>query len=118
MLFMESETAGELEQIADACAASSYAIEEIEQILFNEVPPACRFNLLYPTAPEWTGFEIDFLVARILKTHRFGKRRPLLMRRYTSEWWRRLQPMIVDRRRPAHAAVPNEPPARQGTEPC
>jgi hypothetical protein len=98
MLFMDTDPALELEPMAEVCAHSAYGVEELEEILFQEVLPACRFNMFLLPAPEWEGFETGWLVARILRKHRFGRRRPWLLRRYTREWWERLAPMIRERR--------------------
>ena len=79
MIFMPTDPALFLGSMADACARSPYTIEELEQILFNEVLPACRFNLLSVETPHWKGFDPasqgydpEWLKARILKKHRFG----------------------------------------------
>jgi len=104
MLYMDTDPPGLLEQIADGCARSPYSLAELEAILFSEVLPACRFNLFLLPAPAWAGFERSWLIRRILAKHRFGRRRPLLLRRYTARWWRRLAPMIEQRR----AAAPHE----------
>jgi hypothetical protein len=98
ILFMDTDPALNLENMAGVCAASPYSIDEIEKILFNEVLPACRFNMFMLPAPEWAGFETTWLVQRILRKHRFGRWRPLLLRRYTNGWWARLEPMIRARR--------------------
>jgi hypothetical protein len=98
MIFMDTDPALCLEEMANACSESAYEIAEIEEILFNEVLPACRFNMFMLPAPEWAGFETSWLIERILKTHRFGHRRPLILRRYANRWWDRLEPMIRDRR--------------------
>jgi hypothetical protein len=98
MIFMDTDPAIFLEHMAQACSASPYSLEEIESILFNEVLPACRFNMFALPAPEWSGFETEWLVERVLRKHRFGRFRPLILRRYTRQWWRRLEPMIRARR--------------------
>jgi hypothetical protein len=98
MFYMDTDPALFLESAAEVCARSPYSLVEIEAILFNEVLPACRFNLFMLPAPEWAGFATDWLVQRILRKHRFGRRLPLLCRRYTRDWWRRLVPLIEKRR--------------------
>jgi hypothetical protein len=98
MFFMDTDPALFLEDMAAVCGGSAYDIEEIEEILFNEVLPACRFNMFLLPAPEWAGFETTWLTARILKKHRFARSRPLILRRYTSAWWQRLRPMISAQR--------------------
>ena len=64
-------------------------------LLFNEVLPAVRFNLLMLPAPEWAGFDKEWLRDRILKKHRFDRRRPLWFQLYTRYHWRKLRPAIA-----------------------
>ena len=97
MLFMDTDVALSYDHIVDTCTSSKYSVEEIEAILFNEVMPAVRINMLALPAPEWCGFETEWLRKRILQKHRFGKRRPLWFRRYTNSHWRRLRPRIAER---------------------
>jgi hypothetical protein len=98
MFFMDTDPAIFLEGMAETCARSPYTVEEIEQILFNEVLPACRFNMFAGVAPEWSGFQPEWLKERVLKTHRFGRKRPWLLRRYTQKWWDRLKPAVLAKR--------------------
>ncbi|QGX40764.1 DUF7079 family protein [Permianibacter aggregans] len=98
MLFMDTDVTFEYESITRICAASSYTIAELEAILFNEVLPAVRFNMFLFPAPEWTGFEREWLKNRVLKKHRFGKRKPLLLRWYTHCHWHKLKAMIEQQR--------------------
>jgi hypothetical protein len=98
MFFMDTDPALCLKQIAGACARSPYDVAELEEILFNEVLPACRFNMFSYPAPEWSGFETRWLTQRILKKHRHGRPRPFILRWYTTRWWKRLRPMITDLR--------------------
>lgn len=80
--WMDTDPAPLLPAIARVCAASKYSIAELEAIYWNEVRPAVAANLWIPTAPEWAGFDLAWLTARILRTHRYGKPLP----------WRWLQP--------------------------
>jgi hypothetical protein len=97
-LYMDTEVTSSYQYIARVCAQSNYTLIELEEILFNEVLPAVRFNMFALPAPEWTGFEISWLVARILKKHRFGKRKPIILRRYTAEHWCEISPLIIEYR--------------------
>jgi hypothetical protein len=81
MFFMDTDPAFLLDSIGATCARSPYSVGEIEQILFNEVLPTCRLNMFAGVAPEWAGFEAEWLKSRILKKHRFGRSRPWLLRR-------------------------------------
>lgn len=98
-LFMDTDVTLSYEGIVRVCTASKYSINELEAILYNEVLPAVRFNMFLFPAPEWAGFEINWLVNRILKKHRFGKRRPLLLRFYTYSHWKKIKPAIECERR-------------------
>lgn len=98
LVFMDTDPAVLIDYIAEACARSPYSVEDIERILFNEVLPACRFNMFAGVAPEWAGFEEDWLKQHVLKSHRFGRPRPWLLRRYTRKWWKRLAPLIAAHR--------------------
>jgi len=86
MFFMDTDPAFLLDSMAGTCASSPYTIDEIEEILFQEVLPACRFNMFAGVAPEWAGFEAEWLKKRILKRQRFWGKRPWLLRKYTSDW--------------------------------
>lgn len=95
MLYMDTDPEHLLNRMADRLAESPYTTEELEDILWNEVHPACEFNLRFAIAPEWAGFDLDWLTARILEKNRFGRRRrPWRLRRYTRNWWVKLLPLI------------------------
>ncbi|MEM8816556.1 MAG: hypothetical protein AAGE85_12070 [Pseudomonadota bacterium] len=94
MLFMDTDVTLSYEHIVRTCKSSKYSIDEVEDILFNEVMPAVRFNLLMLPAPEWCGFDVEWLKDRVLKKHRFGRRRPLWFRRYTDGHWKALRRLI------------------------
>ena len=98
MFFMDTDTAIFAEGIARTCAASKYSLEELEDILFQEVLPACRFNLLMLPAPEWTGFTLEYLTEQVLEKHRFGKRRPFMFRNFTQEYWGEVRGRILELR--------------------
>ena len=87
---MDTDPTLDLEAAAKICAQSKYSLSEIEQIFWNEVRPAVRFNL-FSVAGEWAGFELEWLAQRILKTNRFGKKLPIkYFRPQSAYWWRRL----------------------------
>lgn len=101
MFWMDTDPAVLLGSIADACAESKYSLAEIERIFWNEVRPAVAFNLAMLPAPEWAGFELEWLTARVLKKHRFGRRLPWkFLHPYSASWWRRLRVEIECRRQP------------------
>jgi hypothetical protein len=91
MFWMDTDPEEELENAARTCARSKYSLAEIEQIFWNEVRPAVRFNLR-SVAGEWRGFEIGWLSERILETHRFGHRLPFrFLHRQDNAWLKRLK---------------------------
>ncbi len=95
MIYMDTDVDLELPYIARICAASPYSLEELKDILFKEVFPACRSNFYYPVAPEWKGYQIDWLTQTILKKQRHGKTsRLILFHAYTASYWRKLEQQI------------------------
>ena len=97
--WMDTDPSILLPEIARVCAESKYTLEELEAIFWNEVRPAVRFNMARMPAPEWAGFEIEWLRKRVLRKSRFGKPLPRRwLHRYASNWWRRLAGEIVQRR--------------------
>jgi len=95
MLFMDTDVSLSYDYIVNTCKSSKYTIDDIEAILFNEIMPAVGFNMWMLPAPEWRGFELEWLRERVLKKHRYGKRRPLPFRRYTISHWNKLRPRIA-----------------------
>ncbi|WP_444926778.1 hypothetical protein ACJJI4_01265 [Microbulbifer sp. TRSA002] len=93
-LYMDTDVSLSYEYIAKCCGQSKYSLKELEEILFNEVLPALRFNMLDFPAPEWAGFETKWVVERVLKKHRHGERRPWVLRTYTNGHWKKLKPLI------------------------
>lgn len=69
-LFLDTELdQGWLTTIARTLARSGYSDEELEQILYGEVFPACSCNL-HSMAGEWAGIDVDWLQERILGNER------------------------------------------------
>ncbi|MCV6623860.1 MAG: hypothetical protein OIF51_19160 [Cellvibrionaceae bacterium] len=101
-LYMDTDVTLSYGYIAKCCGQSKYSLEELEKILFNEVLPALRFNMFDLPAPEWAGFETKWVVERVLKQHRFGKRRPWVLRIYTNEHWKKLK-LLIESERGGHA---------------
>ena len=60
MFWMDIDPVIFLKSAAQVCARSKYSLSEVEQIFWNEIRPAVRFNLLSPVG-EWAGFEIEGL---------------------------------------------------------
>lgn len=95
-VWMDTDPALLLPAIARACAESKYTLDELEAIFWNEVRPAVSFNLGLSPVPEWAGFDIGWLKARVLRTARFGKPLPRRwLHPYASGWWKTLRAAIV-----------------------
>ena len=52
-LYMNTDVTLSYNYISEVAAHSKYSLEELEQILFNEVLPALKFNILDSPGPEW-----------------------------------------------------------------
>ena len=98
MFWMDTDPNYELEGAVNICAISKYSIHELELIYWNEVLPAVSSNLRSP-APEWAGFDSDWLAKRILEKNRFGRSlRFKFMHFYANHWWKKLRKGILDAR--------------------
>lgn len=62
---------GQMASMASRLAATGYSIGELEEILYRELHPHLITNLL-SVAGEWAGFDMDWLEAKILASHRWG----------------------------------------------
>jgi hypothetical protein len=103
-IYMDTDPSVLLDRIVRACADSPYSIAELREILFREVLPACRSNLLWFVGGEWAGYPTDWLTPRIMRKHRHGKRPVLFGYLSTLIWWKRLEPKIR-----AYRAAPQRP---------
>lgn len=102
---MDTDVTLSYDFIARRCADSKYSIDELENILFNEVLPALRFNMFILPTPEWAGFHTDWVVKRVLSKHLFGKRKPWILRRYTQAHWIHIRQKIQEIRQKKHEEV-------------
>lgn len=100
-IYMDTDVTLSYHAISETCATSKYTLDELEKILFNEVLPALKFNMFVMPAPEWAGFNTEWVVERILKKHRFGKRKPWVLRRYTKGHWVKIRHLIERQRKDA-----------------
>lgn len=89
-LFLDTDTSLLRPWRAQVLAASDYTVAELEQILLDEVSPACTANLRVITGA-WAGFDLNWLEERIVS------RRPSLLHRFrrkrlpvSQEWHRTL----------------------------
>lgn len=88
-----------LPEVARICAESKYSLEELEAIYWNEVRPAVKFNLFMFPAPEWAGFELEWLKKRILEKQRYGKPLPWkCLSPYANSWWQKLKIAVLNQR--------------------
>lgn len=96
VLWLDTVTDGfHLETAASACAATNYAIEDLELIYWNEVYPVMRRNL-WSMAGEWSLLKLEDLIEEILKNHRFGKRIWFKsFRRSSYENWEKLEAKVT-----------------------
>ena len=103
--WMDTDPSILLPEVTRVCAESKYTLEELEAIFWNEVRPAVSFNMAMLPAPEWAGFEIEWLKDRVLRKSRFGKPLPRKwLHPYSSSWWRKLHTGIVQRRGDSRAS--------------
>jgi hypothetical protein len=68
-LFLDTDTSLTRPRRAQVLAASEYSLDELEDILLDEVYPACGANLV-SIAGEWTGSDPQWLEERILRRRR------------------------------------------------
>lgn len=69
-LFLDTELQpADFQRLGRTLAASSYKLDEIEEILYGEVYPVCIWNLRC-VAGEWAGFDSDSLQEAILNYQR------------------------------------------------
>jgi hypothetical protein len=72
-LFLDNELQEtDREFICNQLAQTSYTLSEIERILWNELYPILKYNLI-SVAGEWAGFDEEWLLANI-KINNFDKR--------------------------------------------
>lgn len=71
-LFLDTDISLDRSWLAYLLAAPPYSLEELEQILTAEVYPVCRWNL-YSVAGEWTGFDLAWLEAEVLRRARSSR---------------------------------------------
>jgi len=92
--YMDTDPWVLMDRIVAVCGESPYSIEELREILFREVLPVCRWNLLWWVGGEWAGYPMDWLEPRILRRHRHGKWSAVFGHVWTLVWWRRLEPRL------------------------
>jgi hypothetical protein len=103
-LFLDTDVSVFREQVAAELAASPYSISELQQILVDEVYPACRTNWFAWPGGEWAGFDDTWLESRILGRLR-SPLRPLhwinlgRLTVHVSWEWRRIKRRVKELRR-------------------
>lgn len=99
MIWMDTDVNDELEKIISVCAGSDFEISELENIYWNEVRPVVAKNMLIPVAPEWAGYDLDWLVSKITKriqSRRVYKRSRL--RVYSYRYWKKIEEGVLQKR--------------------
>ncbi|MEZ5584011.1 MAG: hypothetical protein R3F37_15855 [Candidatus Competibacteraceae bacterium] len=97
--WMDTDSTVLLPEVGRICAESKYSLDELEAIFWNEVRPAVSFNMAMLPAPEWAGFDVEWLKQRVLKKHRFGRSLPRKwLHPYSASWWSRLRVEIENYR--------------------
>lgn len=64
-LFMDTDVTLSYGYIAQRCTVPKFSKEELEAILFNEVLPVMKFNMLAFPTPEWAGFKTGWVHRRV-----------------------------------------------------
>jgi len=99
MVWMDTDVSLELPRIFRTCAESKYDIAEIEEIYWNEVRPIVSRNLLTPVAPEWAGYDLNWLSDQIVKRLKNGKTyKKSRWRRYSYDYWEKIEEGILQQR--------------------
>ena len=63
--FLDTELDGsDYERISKVLANTKYTVKELQEILYYEVYPACKYNM-FSVAGEWAGFHPDWLMENI-----------------------------------------------------
>ena len=92
-LFLDTELSErDVKRLADGLAQSPYSIAELKDILYFEVYPACKWNLL-SVAGEWAFFDRKWIIENIGPRH---NKRPWLKVPPVRQWMFRdhWQPII------------------------
>ena len=102
-LFLDADVSLSYSYIIQVCADSPYAIEELENILYQEVAPVVSINLL-SISGQWSGFDPDWLFKAInthlVENHSFIYRiknwfSHLFHKNYIDSQWQKLKPEIL-----------------------
>ncbi len=95
-VWMDTDVAELVLHMARVCADSTYSLDELEAIYWNEVRPAVSRNLFALPAPHWSGYELGALTERVLRAQRFGRRLPARwLHPYARRWWDEITRAIV-----------------------
>lgn len=66
-IYLDTQTSALSAAAVRDLATSEYTIDELREILWEEIHPACIFNLMIPSGGEWAGFTDSWLEERILR---------------------------------------------------
>jgi len=89
-LFLDTDTSLTRSRRAQVLAASEYSLDELEDILLDEVYPACGANLL-SIAGEWAGFDPQWLEERILRRRHLRLHHVSFAKCLFANEWRRIK---------------------------
>ena len=92
MFWMDTDPNLFLEHSIKTAADSPYTIEQLHYIYSVEVRDVCKWNFWIPVAPEWAGYELNWLSEKILKNDkkRKDKSKPLKSYRHFDNWWEKI----------------------------
>jgi hypothetical protein len=96
-LYLDTDPAPAYASLARTLAASPYPLDELRRILFEEVHPVVRGNLL-ASAGVWNGFDPDWLCGRIAARQarpRWLRLPAGLLAATAKAAWRELEPRIA-----------------------
>jgi hypothetical protein len=102
----------ELQRLGQTLAASPYTVDEIEEILYDEVYPACIWNVISLTAA-WPFFESAWLQAEIMNKRQSRFTLPRFLKVWTIPGqWREIKAAFLECRRTTSTAGAEEDAGR------
>lgn len=100
-LYLDTDVTDACPYVARVLADSPFPVEHLRHMLFHEVHPVVRVNLLAATGV-WTGFDPDWLVERIVRRRAWPRWRRVaarpfdrLLRSCAQDLWSQLLPLVV-----------------------
>ena len=90
MFWMDTDVSLMLPNAIKCAAASDYSLDELHYIYSVEVRDAVKWNFLKnPIAPEWAGYDLDWLSKKIIKIFKKQVEKGKYPKSYRHEdiWW-------------------------------